>query len=550
MKVYEALAGAFVREGTTDVFGMMGDANMHWMNALASRGTRLYEVRHEGAGLSMAHGFARAAGRPGVVTTTSGPGTAQLATSMVVASRARIPLIAFCGETALGDESAVQYLDQRRFAAAIECGFLQVTKADSAHDVVQRAFYLARTESRPIMVSAPFDVQLQEFDDDTPYVPSTELIQVPRLVPHPDQIEQACEIIGTSKRVVVIAGRGARNAQAAEQILALQRRTGALLATTLQAKNWLCAESHYHVGIAGLFGSKLAMELLQEADCVVAVGASLNHYTIESGYLFPDAKYVQIDIAPNRVMGNGQVADCYIQADAVTALEALTSALSDRGVEIEGFHTPDVHRRLTAPLIDPADYRSQPGLMDPREVIAVLDAELPGEIGLVLGSGHQTDFGTMLFQRSREVTSNYGMFGAIGQAPLLTIGGIVANGGRPTFVVEGDASFLMHLSEFETACRYGLPVLVVVMNDAGLGAEYHKARAKGLDPELAVIPTPELGAVATALGGGGATVRTIGELRSALAKYVADPGPTVIDVRITRDVLSVPYRRIQYGEDV
>ncbi|KWX23994.1 acetolactate synthase [Mycolicibacterium wolinskyi] len=550
MKVYEAMAAGFVAEGATDVFGMMGDANMHWMNALARRGTRLYEVRHEGAGLSMAHGFARASGQPGIVTTTSGPGTAQLATSMVVASRARIPLVAFCGETTLGDESAVQYLDQRRFAAAIECGFLQVTKADSAQDVVQRAFYQARTESRPIMISAPFDVQLQDFEDDAPYVPSTDLLRIPKLLPHPAQIEQARDIIESSKRVVIIAGRGARNAQAGEQILALQRQTGALLATTLQAKNWLCAESEYHVGISGLFGSKLAMELLQEADCVVAVGASLNHYTIESGYLFPEAQYIQIDIAPNRVMGNGQVADCYIQADAITALDALTATLADRGVEMEGFHTPDVHRRLTAPLIDPAEYRSQPGLLDPREAIAVIDAELPGEIGLVLGSGHQTDFGTMLFQRSRDVTSNYGMFGAIGQAPLLTIGAVVANGGRPTFVVEGDASFLMHLSEFETACRYGLPVLVVVMNDEGLGAEYHKAKAKGLDPELAVIPTPELGTVATALGGGGATVRNVDELRRALAEYVANPRPTVIDVRITRDVLSVPYRRIQYGEDV
>ena len=108
----------------------------------------------------------------------------------------------------------------------------------------------------------------------------------------------------------------------------------------------------------------------------------------------------------------------------------------------------------------------------------------------------------------------------------------------------------MHLSEFETACRYGLPVLVVVMNDQGLGAEYHKAKAKGLDPELAVIPTPELGTVGQALGGGGATVRTTDELRAALAEYVRNPRPTIIDVRITRDVLSVPYRRIQYGDDV
>lgn len=91
MKVYEALAEAFVKEGTSDVFGMMGDANMHWMAALADRGVRLYEVRHEGSGLGMADGWARGAGRPGVVTTTSGPGVSQLATSMLCASRAGTP---------------------------------------------------------------------------------------------------------------------------------------------------------------------------------------------------------------------------------------------------------------------------------------------------------------------------------------------------------------------------------------------------------------------------------------------------------------------------
>jgi thiamine pyrophosphate-dependent acetolactate synthase large subunit-like protein len=171
-------------------------------------------------------------------------------------------------------------------------------------------------------------------------------------------------------------------------------------------------------------------------------------------------------------------------------------------------------------------------------------------MGLVLGSGHQVDHGTMLFQRSREVQSNYGMFGAIGQGPLLAIGNLIANGNRPGFVVEGDASFIMHLEEFETACRYQVPLLVVVMNDEALGAEYHKAAAKGLDPELAVIGVPDLGPVAVALGGRGATVRTTSELKSALADYVSNPGPFVLDVRITRGVVSVPYRRLLFMEDV
>ncbi|WP_327673130.1 MULTISPECIES: thiamine pyrophosphate-binding protein [unclassified Streptomyces] len=550
MKVYEALAEAFVKEGTSDVFGMMGDANMHWMAALADRGVRLYEVRHEGSGLGMADGWARGAGQPGVVTTTSGPGVSQLATSMIVASRARTPLVAFCGETPLGDEGATQYLDQRRFAAAIECEFIHVTRPENAQDAVRKAFYLARTESKPVMISAPFDVQVAELDDyDDEYVPSTALIEKPRLLPDPAGIQAACDLIQDAKRVVIIAGRGARKADSGEEILALQEQTGALLATTLQAKNWLCDRTEFHVGLSGLFGDKPSMELLQEADCVIAVGASLNHYTIESGYLYPEAKYVQIDTSPHVVMGNGKVADCYLQADAVTALTELARELRGRSVKLEGYHTDAVKQHLTARIQQP-EYVSEPGRLDPREAIWILDHELPGEMGLVLGSGHQTDFGTMLFQRSRDVLSNYGMFGAIGQAPLIALGQLIAQGNKPGFVVEGDASFIMHLAEFETAVRYDVPLLVVVMNDQGLGAEYHKAKAKGLDPDLATISTPELGAVAESLGGGGATVRTAQELSDALAEYVREPRPTVIDVRITREVLSTPYRRIQYGEDV
>jgi thiamine pyrophosphate-dependent acetolactate synthase large subunit-like protein len=552
VKVYEALAQAFVREGTSDVFGMMGDANMHWMNALAQAGVRLYEVRHEGSGLGMADGWARTTGRPGVVTTTSGPGVSQLATSMICAARARTPLVAFCGETALGNESAVQYLDQRRFAAAIEAEFVHVARPGQALEAVQRAFYTARTQSRPVMLSVPMDVQVEELgdaEDVSDYVPSTQLFRRPRPQPDPERVAAAAEILRASKRVVIVAGRGARAAGAGEQVLALQARTGALLATTLQAKNWLCDRTEHYVGLAGLFGSKVAMELLQQADCVVGVGASLNSYTLEHGYLFPEATFVHIDIAPGIVMGNGAPADCYLQADAADGLQALVDTVGDPAADSAGYHTRDVLAQLEQARQVPQEDLSELDRIDPRHAIAVLDEVLPPSMGLVLGSGHQVDFGTMLFQRSREVLSNYGMFGAIGQGPLLAVGRAVAEG-KPGFVVEGDASFLMHLSEFETACRYELPLLVVVMNDEGLGAEYHKSKAKGLDPDLALIPTPELGDVARSLGGAGATVRTLSELRAALADYLADPRPSIVDVRITRSVLSVPYRRLQYGDDV
>ncbi len=97
MKVYQRLAQAFAAEGVSHVFGIMGDGNIYWINELAKLGVKTLEVRHEGAGLGMADGWARVTRTPGVATTTCGPGVTQLATALVTASRAETPLVAFCG---------------------------------------------------------------------------------------------------------------------------------------------------------------------------------------------------------------------------------------------------------------------------------------------------------------------------------------------------------------------------------------------------------------------------------------------------------------------
>ncbi len=96
MKVYEALADAFVKEGVTTIFGLMGNGNMYWWHALDQRlVVRVYETRHEGSALTMAEGWARASGQPGVCTVTQGPGLTQLGTALTVATRAKVPLVVF-----------------------------------------------------------------------------------------------------------------------------------------------------------------------------------------------------------------------------------------------------------------------------------------------------------------------------------------------------------------------------------------------------------------------------------------------------------------------
>src|SRR5262245_1817415 len=170
MKVYQRLAADFVAEGVTHIFGIMGDGNMYWMHELDKLGgVKMLEVRHEGAGLGMADGWARVTRTPGVATTTCGPGVSQLATALLTASRAASPLVAFCGEYPTNDDEYLQRMDQAAFAASCETGFIRITSPEFADDCVRKAFYRATLQPRPHMLTATTDTlpAAYEHDDET-----------------------------------------------------------------------------------------------------------------------------------------------------------------------------------------------------------------------------------------------------------------------------------------------------------------------------------------------------------------------------------------------
>jgi len=549
MKVYQRLAQAFAAEGVTRIFGLMGDGNMYWMHELAKLGVETLEVRHEGAGLGMADGWARVSRTPGVATATCGPGVSQLATALVTAARASSPLVAFVGEQPLNDDEYNQHFDNALFATACETGFIRVATPDSVDDAVRKAFYLAKIESRPIMLSAPIDVQQKDFDDDDePYRPSSTLIKPRAVRPDITALEQAADIIAASKKPVILAGRGAVWSGAEKAVAKLGDRIGALIATTLMAKTWL-GDSEYHVGVSGTYGTRTAMRLFEEADCVIAIGASMNRYTTEHGYLYPNARYVHLDAKPHVMMAGSRSADCYLQSDARAGAEALDELLAKRSVKLTGFRTAEVKKQLVHNFDDRTEFPIEPGTVDPREVIRILDEGIPADVNLFTGSGSTAGFSNILFRRQRPVVLASHFFGCIGQMLPAAMGGVTALGNKPSFLVDGDASIMMHLAEFETMVRYKMPLLVVCMNNESLGSEYYKLDAHKMNAELANITVPDLGAIATAMGGRGRIARSLDDVHSAVKEWVAKPGPMMLDVRIARSVITLPYRRIHYGRD-
>jgi acetolactate synthase-1/2/3 large subunit len=549
MKVYQRLAQAFQGEGVTATFGMMGDGNMFWISELHKLGIKVHEVRHEGAGLGMADGYARTSNGVGVATATCGPGVTQLATAFVTAARARSPVVAFCGEYPHTDPEYAQYLNQARFAEACEVGFVQLQNADQTDEIVRKAFYLAKLERRPIMLSCPMDVQQKNFDDDEPYVPTTQVWTTGKVMPDAKQLERAADLIASAKHPVIIVGRGAQWAGAGPAVLKLGERIGALIATSLLAKTFLNDQTDYHAGISGLYATRTAMKLLEEADVVIGVGATLNRHTLENGYLYPNAKFVQIDTQPHVALSNGKFSDIYLQSDARVAVEELDKLLAAKNHKATGYRTPDVKTKLANHTQDPAEFPLDPDTVDPRESMMILDDMLPQNVGMMSGSGMTSGIASMMMTKSRFLNQGGHFFGCIGQMFPALMGASVATNNSPLCLVDGDASFLMHLNELDTAVRYNMNILMVVMNNECLGAEYYKLDAKKMDAMTSVIPVADLGGIAKAFGARGAYCTTQDQLRAAVKEWVAKPGPMVVDVRISRTIPSIPYRRVHYGRD-
>lgn len=546
MKVHEMLARAFVQEGVEHAFSLMGDGNMLWQSSLAALGrTKIYDVRDEGGGLAMADGYSRASGRVGVCSCTCGPGLTQTATAMMAASRHGSPLVMLAGDVPASGKraGALQDIDQQRFIEAAGGYFQAVRTPASAAIDVQRAFYVARTERRPVVLNAPMDVQEEEFTGDQQYVHSALLIPSQgTLACDEAQLARAAERILKAKRPIILVGAG--GAAARTECEELGSRIGALFATTVYAKGWFDGTG-YSLDIAGGFSSRETERFFAEADLVIAVGASLSEQTTAANRLFPKVDIVQFDVASSRLIAGRGVADCFVQGDAQRSLAALIRTIADSGHKSGGFRNATDLARLNR---DPRDAEIEDvpipvesGTVDPRILMRAIDRVLPDDAVVALGAGHFWAFPARFLSggRSRRFFYSYD-FGSISHGMPVAIGASIALG-KPVFVVEGDASLIMNIQELDTIARHRIPVTILVLNDSALGAEYHKLKARGLGIAGSDVASPDLAAVAAAFGLDSATIGKMSDL-DALGPLPRS-APFLIDARVSREVANRSYRR-------
>ena len=189
--VYDVLAKAFIQEGVSTCFTLMGDANMNWAARLAQQGCRMVYVRHEHCAVAAAMAYARKTSDVGVATVTCGPGVTQLITALPAAVRAHLPLVVFAGEAPLKSSWYNQGIDQAPIIKATGADYHPLHLPERMPIGIRDAFLQARRERRPVVIGIPFDLQERAWDGPEKLpTPSRELL--PRLSPippHPDDVE-------------------------------------------------------------------------------------------------------------------------------------------------------------------------------------------------------------------------------------------------------------------------------------------------------------------------------------------------------------------------
>ncbi|MET8473564.1 thiamine pyrophosphate-binding protein [Streptomyces sp. NPDC006422] len=532
MLVREAVGRELHRLGVRTAFGVVGSGNFHVTDALVAAGARFVATRHEGGAAVMADAHARTSGEVTVLTVHQGCGYTNSLTGVAEAAKSRTPLLVVTAEAT--ERTSNFYVDQPALAEGVGAVSARVRSARTALDDVTRAFRLCAEERRTVVLNVPIDVQDEELPEDGVPVRRRPAAGLPR--PAVADCGEFAELLRRAERPVFVAGRGARADGAGEAIAALAERSGALLATSAVARGLFKGEP-WCLDVAGGFSTPLAAELISGADLIVGWGCALNMWTMRHGRLISDAaKVVQVDV-DREALGRTRDIDLGLWGGVTETAAEIAALLADEPARV-GHRTPDVAERLAAEgswAQVAYEDGTGGGRIDPRTLTLALDGMLPAERTVAVDSGNFMGCPSMYL----DVPDQYGLcftqaFQSVGLGLSTAIGAALARPDRLPVAACGDGGFLMGVSELETAVRLGLPLLVVVYNDAMYGAEVHHF-TDAADLSTVTFPDTDIAALARGHGCAALTV-TAPEDLAPLAEWLAAPErPMVIDAKTTRD---------------
>jgi pyruvate dehydrogenase (quinone) len=532
--------------GVDTVFGLPGDGINGLMEGFRRHQdkVRFVLVHHEEAAAFMACGYAKATGRLGVCLATSGPGGIHLLNGLYDAKLDHAPVLALTGmqETQLLGTGYQQEVHLEKLYQDVAAYDVMVHVPGQIPALVDRAVRTSLARRTVSHLTFPNDLQVAPAEQ-VPYpgvaparLPATAPVYVaPPGLPRPADLERAAEVLNRGTKVAMLVGAGALGAR--DQVLEAAERLASPIVKTLPGKAVVPDDHPLTTGGIGLLGTRPSEEAMEAADTLFMVGTNFPYTKHLPG---PDqVRTVQVDADPVAA-GNRMPTEVPLVGDAAETLRALVPLLerkTDRGFLERAQQNMAKWREDLAAQEQPDRDPIQPQyLMRVIDRHAADDAILSSDSGTIAtwAARHFDIRGGREFYLSGNLAS---------MAPGLpyAIAHQLAHPERQCVAFVGDGGFAMLMAEFDTACRYQLPIKVFVNNNGALGQILWEQMVLGY-PEFGVrFQRPmSFAPFAQSCGGLGLRVEKAGEVEPAVREALAHPGPALVDVMVNPDEPPLP----------
>jgi len=526
------------RQGIHTLAGIPGGAILPFYDALHGSRIRHVLTRHEqGAGF-VAQGMARVTGRAAVCLATSGPGATNLLTAIADAHLDSVPLVAITGQVSqpLIGTDAFQEVDTYGLTLPITKHNFLVRSIDELLETVPLAFRLAESgRPGPVAIDIPKDV----------FTACADIVDWPepgRREATPPcaeaEIDALAALLAGAQRPLLYLGGGVTASGATALVRELAYRIDAPAVTTLNALGTLAADDPLNMGMLGMHGGKGTSLLMREADAIFAIGARFDdRATGKVAEFCPQAAIAHLDI-DRAEHGKIRSTTLAIAGDAAEALARLLRRLPAqakpewraRAAELRAAH-PLRHPPAAEEPLHPVNLIRSLARMLPCDAIVTTDV---GQHQMWVAQAYPFDRPHSLLTSGGLGTMGFGLPAAIGAA--------LAAPGRRVVCVSGDGSILMNIQELATLADLGLPVAVLVFNNAHLGLvrQQQELFYGGRYSASRFQSSPDFAAIARGFGLRGVTIDPARDPLGQLDAALAAPGPCLIDIPIRETANVLP----------
>ena len=512
-------------EGVEYLFGYPGGAVLDIYDAIHTLGgIEHILVRHEQAAVHMADGYARATGKVGCVLVTSGPGATNAITGILTAYTDSVPMVIISGQvmSSLIGRDAFQECDMVGISRPVVKHSFIVKKAEDIPGILKKAFYIASTgRPGPVVVDIPKDTVNPTLKYPYEYPKSVELRSYnPTVNGHKGQIKKALKALLVAKKPVLFVGGGAIAAGCHEELIQFAQRLNLPVTSSLMGLGVYPSTDKQFLGMLGMHGTYEANTAMHESDLILGVGVRFDDRTTNNLDKYcPNAKVIQIDIDPTSISKNVPVA-IPIVGNAKNVLDEFLSLLGEEIGSRPQNQLEDWWKQIDEWKAKKClDFDRTSGVIKPQQVMEAVYRITKGQAYVASDVGQHQMFAALHypFDLPRRWI-NSGGAGTMGFGLPAALGVKLAHPEATVVCVTGDGSIQMNIQELSTATQYGIPVVVICLNNHFLGMvkQWQDLIYSGRHSQTYMNSLPDFVKLAESYGHVGIQISTPDELESKL----------------------------------